>query len=87
MHSPTPWRVDRLSETGAVFVKPVPGQIVAEIEGPNIEADAAFIALAVNHHDELVKALGDVEAALDGVYDDPTLDAARALLTQIGGTA
>lgn len=46
-HTPGPWHVDTYGRNGELFVKPIPGQIIAEIDpSPNQAADARLIAAA-----------------------------------------
>ena len=47
-HTPGPWYIDRYSaNSGVLFVKPVPGQIVCEVDPlPEAEANARLIAAA-----------------------------------------
>ena len=80
--TPGPWRVDRLSETGAVFVKPVPGQIVCEVEpGPQQAANAALLAAAPALANALRNLLREVNLmGQGGTLETADADAALALL-------
>jgi type IV secretory pathway VirB10-like protein len=76
-HTPTPWRASKArksSNFGAyvAFVQTVdPASVLAKVSGGPTddrevaEANAAFIVRAVNAHDDLVKALGELADAIE----------------------
>lgn len=81
-HAPTPW------EYAGRFVKSF-GRVIASCPRPqegstfDCNASAAFITLACNSHDDLVKALEGVIRIADRATDE--FDAARAALAKARG--
>lgn len=66
-HTPGPWFVDRLSEHGYLLVKPVGGQVVAQIDPvEEEEANARLIAAAP----DLLDALKAAECTLANIQAD-----------------
>ena len=65
-HTPTPWRVvrrageTRRASVSATFINGPSGSIAKLYNNSNCEADAEFIARAVNAHDALVDELRSV---------------------------
>ena len=82
--TPTPWRV---SQTHPARVISANGIFVADCndDGGSIDDDvAARIVLAVNCHDDLVKALESILADEDVALSRPDYIAARAALAKAG---
>jgi hypothetical protein len=62
-HAPGPWHIDTQNEDGLVFIKPIPGQIICEVDPtPEQEANCNLISAAP----ELLKGLTDL---LNHIYN------------------
>lgn len=90
-HTKTPWRVEHSQDSrGWIIgtgVNPQ-GESVYLMSGPmrgeslgDAESDAAFIVLAVNHHEELVEALKFADAYIG--YEPHISDRIRAILAKL----
>jgi hypothetical protein len=102
-HTPTPWFIARTSVGGAkVTIKPesqrnVSGTPICTVNRnrAEVDANAAFIVLAVNHHEELVAALQNMIGMWEfidpavGQHFSPkcavTVKHAKDLLAKLGG--
>jgi hypothetical protein len=76
-HTETPWRVD--GETGEIVRDAAPSSdpdlltagfelVIADVIGPDREANAAFIVKACNAHEQLVAALDKAETLLERIW-------------------
>jgi hypothetical protein len=86
--TPGPWIVSQSNDGKEVFVKPIPGQVVAVIEPtPEATGNAALIAAAPEMHEQLVKALEWLDAIESGVSMPEMRRASiQAFLQEIRGT-
>jgi hypothetical protein len=86
-----PWHASRKG----IFINDLNNNAIAEMcDSPTKQDDAEFIALAVNTHDALVKALDDLVAVYEYCSEDPVdrgwapvgdaVDDARRLLAVVG---
>jgi len=103
-HSPTPWRVIRFGIGGPCIVEgsddgfrfiasPTSRNTDPAVERQQQDVDAAHIVKCVNHHDELVAALGDLVDDYRAICraagwqpDGRKYDNARALLAKLKET-
>jgi hypothetical protein len=96
-HTPTPWYVAAMNDCLFIFDRapspapydgPIPGgspaTVIAKLDYPKADANAAFIVRAVNAHDDLVKALEQIAGMDDKPVPGAYARIARAALSKAG---
>ena len=91
-HTPTPWVAEKSpypTKSLCWAIRGPQGHYVASIRGDQEmshfkveDANAEYIVLAVNHHDELVAALREIKAACPRYCDDDAINAGLLRIMQ-----